>query len=99
MFRVAQSGPVVLPKRLVIVLGQPRLTQEEIEKALKGCAGAPWYNAIVSKIEAMREDNLLQASRSASEGNTHAMAGGLNVYEALSGLLEELDQYASNVGD
>lgn|GEM_PF-5146855 len=81
-------------KPRVIVLERERLDEKEIEEALIGNSGAPWYKAVVSKIEQTREDNILQASRAASAGNTLAMAGGLNAYEALTGLLNELDEYA-----
>lgn len=78
------------PKPTVIVLERERLDYPEIRAALEGNAGALWYKAIVSKIEQLRESNLLEASRAASAGNAMAMAGGLNTYEALSGLLYEL---------
>lgn len=79
-------------KPRVIVLEHPRLNDDEIAKALQGNKGALWYIAIVSKIESLREDNLLSASQSASQNNTLAMAGGLNAYEALTGLLDELER-------
>ena len=78
-------------KPTVIVLERGRLEEAEIAAALHGNEGALWYQAIVSKIEQLRESNLLEASRAASAGNEMAMAGGLNTYEALSGLLFELD--------
>ena len=83
----------------VIVLERGRLSEEEIAKALAGNAGAGWYKAIVSKIEGMREDNLLEGSRSATAGNRMAVAGAMNVYEALTALLAELDGYATRVSE
>ena len=93
-----------LPKReqgkpRVIVLERGRLTEEEIANALSGNAGALWYQAIVSKIDSSREENLLESSRAASAGNTLAMAGGLNAYEALTGLLYALDEYVNKTKD
>jgi len=85
----------VSQKPLVIVLEGGRLNEADIAKTLAGNAGALWYKAIVSKIEELREDQLLEASRSASAGNELAMAGGLNAYEALSGLLGELNGYVN----
>ena len=79
----------------VIVLDRERLDDKAIEEALAGNSGAIWYKAIVSKIDRTREDNILQASIAASSGNTLAMAGGLNAYEALTGLLNELDGFAA----
>jgi len=89
----------VSQKPLVIVLEGGRLNEADIAKALAGNAGALWYKAIVSKIEELREDQLLEASRSASAGNELAMAGGLNAYEALSGLLGELHGYVNTKKD
>ena len=82
------------PKVRIIVLERARLSEEEIAKALEGNSGALWYKAVVSKIETLRESNLLEASRAASGNNTLGMAGALNAYEALSGLLDELAEYA-----
>jgi len=82
-------------KPRVIVLDAPRLTEDQIAKALQGSKGALWYQAIVSKIESLREENLIGASRSASAGNQLAMAGAVNTYEALTGLLNELDGYVN----
>jgi hypothetical protein len=82
-------------KPRVIVLERARLTEDEISKALEGNSGSQWYKAIVSKIETLRESNILAASLAASANNTLGMAGALNAYEALSGLLDELDQYAT----
>lgn len=86
-------------KPRVIVLERGRMTEDEIKKAFAGNAGALWYQALVSKIESLREDNLMEASRSASADNHLGMGGGLNVYEALSGLLAELDQYVNEKKD
>ena len=85
-----------LDKPRVIVLERGRLSEDEIRKAFAGNAGALWYQALVSKLESVRDDNLMEASRSASADNHLGMAGGLNVYEALSGILMELDQYANS---
>ena len=85
------------PKPRVIVLERGRLSEDEIAQAFQGNHGALWYQALVSKIEGMREQNLLEASRAASAGNELAMAGGLNVYEAFSALLDELDGYVNRV--
>lgn len=71
------------------------MAEDKIASALAGNSGAPWYQALVAKIEALREANLLSASAAASQGNTHAMAGGLNVYEAFSALLAQLDAYVN----
>lgn len=81
-------------KPVVIVLESGRLNEADIQKALSGNGGAQWYKAIVSLIESLREEQLLEASRSASAGNELAMAGGLNAYEALSGLLFTLDKFS-----
>lgn len=96
---VVNPIPPLPSKPRVIVLERGRLTDEEIQKALAGNAGALWYQALVSKIESLREDNLMEASRSASAGNELAMAGGLNTYEALTGLLAELDQCVNATKD
>ena len=87
------------PKPVVIVLERGRLSEDEIAKALQGNHGALWYQAIVSKIDSVREQNILEASRAASAGNELAMAGAVNVYETLSGLLQELDQYVNAIGE
>jgi len=86
--------PSLIPQKpVVIVLEKGRLNEAEIAEALQGNLGALWYQAIVSKIEQVREDNLLEASRAASAGNAMAMAGGLNAYEAFTALLNDLDGY------
>ena len=90
-------GPPTRPR--VIVLERGRLSEEEIAKAFSGNAGALWYKALVSKIESMREDNLMEGSRSASAGNEMAVAGAMNVYEAFTALLEELDKYVNEAKD
>ena len=82
-------------KPYVIVLGRDRLTEDEIEKALIGNSGAEWYKAIVSKIDQMRDDNMMEASRNASANNPLAMAGAVNAYETLTALLQTLDMYAT----
>lgn len=86
-------------KPRVIVLDHPQLSEDEIAKALHGNGGSLVYRAIVSKVVSLRESNVLEASRAASSGNQLAMAGGLNTYEALSGLLYELDAMVSKAKD
>ena len=90
---------LALPKRRVIVLDKGLMDEKQIAETLAGSSGALWYRAVVSKIEGVREENLMEASRAASTGNTLAMAGGLNAYEALTGLLSELDDYVNRMKD
>jgi len=88
-----KSEPKIIHR--LVVIKEPFLSEAEIDKALAGNAGTQWYKALVQMIDDDRRDNLLQASRAASAGNTYAMAGALNVYEAFTGLLLELDKKVS----
>ena len=100
--QIADGNYTVMEDRLrprVILLEHPLLTEDEIAKALSGNSSSLLYRAIVSKIQSTREENLLEASRAASAGNTLAMAGGLNAYEALTGLLYALDEYVNKTKD
>lgn len=80
------------PETRVIVVNRPLMDAKQIESAFAGNAAAPWYLALVQMITEIQRDNVLEASRSASANNTLAMAGAVNVYEALNALLNDLDK-------
>lgn len=77
-------------KPIVFVKLAYRLTDDQISQAFKGQFNTQWYKALQQKLDDLREENALNASRAASSNNALAMAGGLNVYEALTALIAEM---------
>lgn len=85
-----------LEKPVIVLNHGMRLSDDQIKEAFAGQSKTFWYRALVQELNDLREQNALNASQAASTGNTLAMAGGLNVYEAFTALIAEL---AKKTGD
>jgi hypothetical protein len=79
-------------KKIVVVRGERRLTEDQIGEAFGGNVGALWYRALVQVIEEEMENSVMASAAAAEQNNPLRMATELGGYAALNGLLAELNR-------
>ncbi len=78
---------------LVIVGGQT-FSEKEITDEFKSMSFRQ-FTAMIQLIDGFRQEHAASAARSAVQNNALSMASDIGAYEALSGLIEELNERRS----
>jgi hypothetical protein len=79
-------------KKVVVVRGERRLTEDQIREAFGGNVSTRWYQALVQVIEEEMENSVMASAAAAEQNNPLRMATELGAYAALNGLLGELNR-------
>jgi hypothetical protein len=84
--------------RKIIVLSQGLLSEEQMSSALRVSEQTMWWRALVQLIETSRNEFAASAPQQAGANNALALARDAGAYEALSGLLIDLEERRSSEG-
>ncbi len=84
--------------QLIVRRGE-ELTEAQMNQAFAISESTPWYRALLQLIDESRQEFGRTAATRTDDNNALAMARDMGAYEALSGLLVDLEERRSKNAD